>query len=81
MLTRLRFKLAEKLADRIEGCNKDLTDMIEEINTVSAMLNNTSGNDDPVCNTIFTYLTITNCLKAVTCCSRSELTFIATTKD
>ena len=52
MLTRLRFKLAEKLADRIEGCNKDLTDMIEEINTVSAMLNNTSGTDDPVCNTI-----------------------------
>lgn len=43
-----RFKLAEKLADRIEGCNKDLTEMIEEINTVSSMLSNASGGDDPV---------------------------------
>ena len=48
MLTLSRFKLAEKLADRIEGCNKDLTDMIEEVNTISGMLNQTNGADDPV---------------------------------
>jgi hypothetical protein len=40
--------MAEKLTDRLEGLNKDLSDVIEEINSVSGLLNNTKGADDPV---------------------------------
>ena len=43
-----RYKMAEKVTDRLEGLNKDLTDVIDEINSVSGMLSNTSGQDDPV---------------------------------
>lgn len=42
-----RYKLAEKLSDRMNGLNKDLTDMIDEINGVSAQLSKTKS-DDPV---------------------------------
>ncbi|KAF2668490.1 hypothetical protein BT63DRAFT_479898 [Microthyrium microscopicum] len=46
------FKLAEKLTDRLDGLNKDLVDVIEEINAVSSLLNNTKGTDDPLSNVV-----------------------------
>jgi nuclear pore complex protein Nup62 len=46
------YKLAEKLTDRLDGLNKDLTDVIDEINNLGAMLNNSSGPDDPVSDSI-----------------------------
>jgi hypothetical protein len=48
ILTRRRYKLAEKLTDRLDDLNKDLTDVIEEINRASSLLSNTNGTDDPV---------------------------------
>jgi nuclear pore complex protein Nup62 len=40
--------LAEKLQDRLNELNKDLTEMIEEINTTSQTLSKTGKPDDPV---------------------------------
>jgi nuclear pore complex protein Nup62 len=42
------YKLAEKLADRLDEMGKDLTSMIQEINNASATLTKTSKPDDPV---------------------------------
>jgi nuclear pore complex protein Nup62 len=42
------YKLAEKLQDRLNDLNKDLTEMIEEINTTSQALSKTGKPDDPV---------------------------------
>lgn len=43
------YKLAEKLQDRLNELNKDLTEMIEEINNTSQTLSKTGKPDDPVC--------------------------------
>lgn len=43
-----RYKLAEKLQDRLNELNKDLTEMIEEINGTSQTLSKTGKPDDPV---------------------------------
>ena len=43
-----RYKLAEKLSDRLDEMGKDLTSMIEEINDTSSNLNKTHQTDDPV---------------------------------
>lgn len=42
------YKLAEKLTDRLDEMGKDLTNMIQEINTASASLSKTNKPDDPV---------------------------------
>jgi nuclear pore complex protein Nup62 len=42
------YKLAEKLQDRLNELNKDLTEMIEEINSVSQTLSKTGKPDDPL---------------------------------
>ncbi|KAF2494040.1 hypothetical protein BU16DRAFT_573392 [Lophium mytilinum] len=42
------YKLAEKLSDRLNELNKDLTEMIEEVNGVSQTLSKTSKPDDPL---------------------------------
>jgi nuclear pore complex protein Nup62 len=42
------YKMAEKLTDRLDEMGKDLTSMIQEINTASAALSKTSKPDDPV---------------------------------
>jgi hypothetical protein len=70
--------MAEKLADRIEECNKDLTEMIEEINTVSSMLSNASGGDDPVCFNCSEVLNTKLTLLVVTCCACTQLTSFST---
>jgi nuclear pore complex protein Nup62 len=43
-----RYKLSEKLSDRLNELNRDLTEMIEEINTTSQTLSKTGKADDPV---------------------------------
>jgi len=42
------YKLAEKLQDKLNELNKDLTEMIEEINTTSQTLSKTGKPDDPL---------------------------------
>jgi nuclear pore complex protein Nup62 len=42
------YKLAEKLQDRLNDLNKDLTEMIDEINNTSQTLSKTGKPDDPV---------------------------------
>ncbi|KAF2742884.1 hypothetical protein M011DRAFT_471912 [Sporormia fimetaria CBS 119925] len=42
------YKLAEKLQERLNELNKDLTEMIEEINTTSQRLSKTGKPDDPL---------------------------------
>lgn len=42
------YKLAEKLQDRLNELNKDLTEMIEEINRTSQDLSKTGKPDDPL---------------------------------
>jgi nuclear pore complex protein Nup62 len=42
------YKLAEKLGDRLDEMGKDLTSMIQEINTASASLSLSTKADDPV---------------------------------
>lgn len=42
------YKLAEKLQGRLNKLNKDLTDMIDEINNTSQTLSKTGKPDDPV---------------------------------
>lgn len=44
-----RYKLAEKLSERLDDMGKDLTSMIEEVNGASATLSKTSKADEPVC--------------------------------
>jgi hypothetical protein len=46
-LTYPRYKLAEKLSERLDDMGKDLTSMVEEINASSSALKN-SKTDDPV---------------------------------
>ena len=43
-----RYKLAEKLSDRLDEMGKDLTSMIEEINDASLNLGKNAKADDPV---------------------------------
>jgi nuclear pore complex protein Nup62 len=43
-----RYKLAEKLSDRLDEMGKDLTSMIEEVNGASATLSKTNKADEPV---------------------------------
>ena len=43
-----RYKLAEKLSDRLNELNRDLTEMIDEINGVSRTLSKSNKPDDPV---------------------------------
>jgi nuclear pore complex protein Nup62 len=42
------YKLAEKLAERLDEMGKDLSNMIEEINSASTSLTKTSQPEDPV---------------------------------
>jgi nuclear pore complex protein Nup62 len=42
------YKLAEKLAERLDDMGKDLTSMIQEINTASSSLSKAGKPDDPV---------------------------------
>ncbi|KAF2401589.1 hypothetical protein EJ06DRAFT_528768 [Trichodelitschia bisporula] len=42
------YKTAERLAERLEGLNKDLADVVEEINNVNASLSKSGGPDDPL---------------------------------
>jgi nuclear pore complex protein Nup62 len=43
-----RYKLAEKLSERLDEMGKDLTSMIEEVNGASATLSKTNRADEPV---------------------------------
>lgn len=49
--TLYRYKLAEKMSEKLEEMGKDLGEMIEEINSASAALNKNSKADDPVSST------------------------------
>jgi hypothetical protein len=51
------YKLAEKLQDRLNELNKDLTEMIEEINRTSQDLSKTGKPDDPVSWHLHLYVT------------------------
>lgn len=42
------YRLAERLNGRLDELNRDLTDVIDEINAVSTMLSRSKGGDDPV---------------------------------
>jgi len=42
------YRLAEKLNGRLDQLNRDLTDVIDEINTVGTLLSRSKGGDDPV---------------------------------
>jgi nuclear pore complex protein Nup62 len=42
------YKLAEKLSERLDEMNKDLTSMIEEVNNASSTLSKTNKTDEPV---------------------------------
>lgn len=42
------YKLAEKLSERLNDLNRDLTEMIEEINSTSQTLSKTGKPDDPL---------------------------------
>lgn len=44
----VRYTLAEKLTDRLNELNKDLTSMIENINDASSSLIKNTKSDDPV---------------------------------
>lgn len=48
MLTFCRYTMAERLTSRLDEVNRDLEDIILEINSVSASLSRTKGSDDPV---------------------------------
>lgn len=43
-----RYKLAEKLSERLDEMGKDLTSMIEEVNGASATISKTNRADEPV---------------------------------
>lgn len=62
-LTQLyRYKLAEKLSERLDEMGKDLTSMIEEVNSASASLSKTNRADEPVCQTSQPYHTLSQLL-------------------
>jgi len=42
------YRLAERLNGRLDELNRDLTDVIDEINAVGGMLSRSKGSDDPV---------------------------------
>jgi nuclear pore complex protein Nup62 len=42
------YRLAERLNGRLDELNRDLTDVIDEINAVGTMLSRSKGDDDPV---------------------------------
>jgi nuclear pore complex protein Nup62 len=42
------YQMSEKLTERLDGLNQDLSDVIEEVNGVSAMLHRSTGPDDQV---------------------------------
>lgn len=44
----IRYKLAEKLSERLDEMGKDLTSMIEEVNGASATISKTNRADEPV---------------------------------
>lgn len=44
----IRYKLAEKLSERLDEMGKDLISMIEEVNGASSTLSKTSKADEPV---------------------------------
>lgn len=46
------YKLAEKLSERLDDMGKDLTSMIEEVNSASATLSKTNKADEPVCSKV-----------------------------
>jgi nuclear pore complex protein Nup62 len=62
-----RYKLAEKLNDRLEEMGKDLTSMIEEINNASSSLNKSTKSDDPVSG-LFSRSVNVACAKLTTSC-------------
>ena len=43
------YRVAERVSERIEGLNRDLGDVIEEVNGVSGLVGRSSGPDDQVC--------------------------------
>lgn len=47
-LFEIRYKLAEKLSERLDEMGKDLTSMIEEVNGASATISKTNRADEPV---------------------------------
>lgn len=42
------YRVAERVTERLEGLNRDLGDVIDEVNGVSAMVGKSSGPDDQV---------------------------------
>lgn len=50
LITLHRYKLAEKLSDRLDDMGKDLGSMIAEINSTSTTLSKTTKADEPVCH-------------------------------
>jgi hypothetical protein len=81
ILTYYRYKLAEKLTDRLDGLNKDLGEVIDEINGVSAMLSNTTGPDDPVGSKLYLHSSFTNRSTALARCSCAEFSSPATPEN
>lgn len=66
-----RYKLTDKLSERLEEMGKDLTAMITEINDASSKLSKNSKTDDPVssmieaqCNSIWLVLIGSSCLRS-----------------
>lgn len=53
LLTPCRYKLAEKLSERLDEMGKDLSSMIEEVNNASATLSKTNKADEPVCSLFY----------------------------
>jgi nuclear pore complex protein Nup62 len=52
----IRYKLAEKLSERLDEMGKDLTSMIEEVNGASATISKTNRADEPVSSLFATTL-------------------------
>lgn len=50
------YKTAEKISDKLNDMGKDLTSMIDEINSASAAISKTSKPDDPVSCELFRVL-------------------------
>ncbi|KAF1808337.1 hypothetical protein P152DRAFT_462611 [Eremomyces bilateralis CBS 781.70] len=46
------YKLAERLTERVNGLNRDVTDVIDEINNVSSSLSKTNNPDDPLSHVV-----------------------------
>lgn len=60
-----RYKLAEKLSERLDEMGKDLTSMIEEVNGASATISKTNRADEPV-----SFPPLYHCLMPHASCSR-----------